>query len=346
MSDPDDELLGSLLIALYPASLSASEILAYLKEPKTPDGVAHFGRFHRFWRYHVPEKSTSSQLGELLDGLAERFEDFLPVLAGALPATTIEPLDRGRMPLSLLARFLATSQAAVSSRRLFNWLGVASDRRLVVLPEDENPIRDWLTSHPDVQKAIIATGVAKYAGSPDFRRCMQAVERRLFDAVRPADYADWCLERAVAAADREVAGYFMREVALSVHRHRHDEGLSREVVEERIGANAALREVLAERLADLEGYDAEDARFRQEDEALGEAWTRKRQRERRKWREAVEEQQAALREGRGDPALLEQLALAWFGAYVGLEGDTPRIGFDVSSARMNCPAAAIRSRSF
>ena len=329
VSDPDDELLGSLLLTLYPANLSASEILRHLKEPKAPGGGAHFGRFHRFWRYHVPEKSTSIQLGELLDGLAERFEDHLPVLAGTLPATTIEPLGRGRVPLSLLARFLATSQEVVSPRRLFDWLGVASDRRLRALPGNEAPVRDWLTAHPDVQKAIIATGAAYCAGSPDFRRCMRAVERRLFRAGWPADYADWCLEQATAATDQEVAGYFMHEVALSVHRRWHDEGLSREIVEKRILGNAALQQVFAERLAVLEGYDAQDARARQQDEALDEAWTRRRQQEHREWREAVTSQQAALREGRGAPALLEQLALAWFGEYVDIEGDTPE-------ARLRC----------
>ena len=324
VSDPDDELLGSLLIALYPASLSASEILRHLKKPKAPDGVAHFGRFHRFWRYHVPEKSTSSQLGELLDGLAERFEDFLPVLAGTLPATTIEPLGRGRVPLSLLARFLAVSQEDdVCPRRLYDWLGVASDRRLRALPGDAVPVTDWLTAHPDIQKAIIATGAARCAGSPDFRCRMRAVVRRLFRAGWSADYADWCLDQATAAADHEVAGYFVHEVALSVHRRQHDEGLSREVVEKRIGGNAALRQVFAERLAVLEGYDEQGARFRQEDEALDEAWARKRQRERREWREAVKSEQATLRKGRGDPALLEPLALAWLGGYVGIEGDTP-----------------------
>ena len=329
VSDPDDELLGTLLIALYPASLSVPEILRDLEDPKAPGGVTHFGRFHRFWRHHVPEKSTGSQLGELLDRLAERFEDFLPVLAGTLPATTIEPLGRGQVFLSMLARFLATSPKEVPSRRLFAWLGVASDTRLRASPGAAEPVRDWLTAHPDVQKAIVATGAARCAGSPDFRRCMRAVERRLFRAVRPADYADWCLEQATTAADHEVAGYFMHEVALSVHRRQHDERLSREVVEERIGGNAALQQVFAERLAILEGYDAEDARTRQEDDALDDAWTRKRQLERRKWREVVQSQQAALREGRGDPALLEQLALAWFGGYVGVEGDTPE-------ARLRC----------
>ena len=330
VSDLDDELLGSLLIALYPASLSVSEILRDLEEPKTPGGRSIFGRYWLFWRTHVPENSTTSQLGELLDGLAERFEDFLPVLAGTLPATTIEPLDRGRIPLTLLARILAASQEDdISPRRLFDWFGVASDTRLRALPGDTEPVRDWLTSHPDVQKAIVATGAARCAGSPDFRGCMRAIEQRLFRATRPADYADWCLEQAVAATDQEVARYFMHEVALSVHRRRHDEGLSREVFEASIGAHAALRQVFAERLAVLEGYDAEDARFRQEDEALDEERTRKRQRERRKWRETVESQQAALREGRGDPALLEQLALAWFGGYVGVEGDTPE-------ARLRC----------
>jgi len=132
-----------------------------------------------------------------------------------------------------------------------------------------------------------------------------------------------CLEQAVAATDHEVAGYFMREVALSVHRRRHDEGLSRGVVEERMVGNTTLRQVFAEHLDFLERDDAENARPRQEDGAPDEAWANRRQRERQAWREAVTSQQAALREGRGDPALVEQLALAWFGGYVGVEGDTP-----------------------
>ena len=84
----------------------------------------------------------------------------------------------------------------------------ASDRRLGALPRDEKLVRDWLTAHSDVQKAIVATGAAHCAGSPDFRRCMRPVVRRLFRAGWPADYADWCLEQATAATDHEVAGYF------------------------------------------------------------------------------------------------------------------------------------------
>ena len=329
VSDPDDELLGSLLLTLYPANLSASEILRHLKEPKAPEGRLVLGRYWWFWSKHVPEKSTSIQLGDLLGGLAERFEDFLPVLGDA-PFPKVNPLGGGLIPLTLLARFLATSPEEVCPRRLFDWLGVASDRRLEASPGDEEPVRDWLIAHPDMQKAIVATGVAQCVGSPDFRRCIRAIEveieRRLFGAGRPADYADWCLDQAVAAVDQEVAGFYMEEVARSVHRSRHDEGLSREVVEERIGGHAALRQVFAERLADLEGHDAQAARLRQSREAR--AGTRQRER-RWRWREAVTSQQADLREGRGDPALLEPLALVWFGGYVGVEGDAPE-------ARLRC----------
>ena len=326
VSDPDDELLGSLLIALYPVDLSASEILRHLKAPKASDGRSIFGRYWSFWKYHVPEKSTSIRLGELLDGLAERFEDFLPVLADN-PAGTFDSLGGGLIPLTLLARFLATSPEEVCPRRLFDWLGVASDRQLEASPRDKEPVRDWLTTHPDVQKAIVTTGVAQCTGSPDFRRCMRAVEveieRRLFGAGRPADHAGWCLEQATAAADQEVAGYYMHEVALAVRRRRHDEGLSREVVEERIGGNAALLQVFGEHLAVLERHDEREAVFRLEGEAWDDIREIEGQRKRREWREAVTLQQAAMRDGRGAPALLEQLALAWFGGYVDVEGDTP-----------------------
>ena len=322
VSDPDDDLLGVLLTELYPASLSASEILWYLKAPQAPSHYSGFGKYSQFWRLHVPENSTQFQLGELLDGLVQRFEEFLPVLAGTLPATISERSGLGHLPLSLLTRFLEMSKEDdVSPQRLFDWLGVVSERRLQGVSGSKQPVRDWLIAYPNVQKAIVATGAARCAGSPDFQQCMGAVMRRLFDAGRPADDADWCLEQAVAATDSEVAAYFMREVALSVHRRPHD----KERVEERIGGNAALRQVFAERLAVLEGHDIQDALSRQEHEA----WTRKRQRERQKWREAVISQQAALREGRASPAFLEPLARASLGWYDDLEGDTPE-------ARLRC----------
>ena len=323
VSDEDHDLLGTLLDALYPQSLSPSEVLRYLK-PSQPSSYSYLGHYYWFWRYQVPERSTNAQLAELLDGLVDRFDEFRPVLVGTerrqAPLAPLEPLGRGQLLLALLTRFLETSQEDVAPQRLFECLGVVSDPQLDALPEDAESVRTWLSAHPEVQKEIISIAVARCAGSPDFVGCMYAVEQRLFDAERPNDFGRWCLEQALAANDPEVASWFIVRVADSMHRRLHDEGLSREIVEECIRGKASLGPTFTERLSELEESDAVVANFRGRNEARKEEqrqeWT--------EWRDAVRSRRAALRENRVEPAVLDQLATAYFGRYVNVEGDTPR----------------------
>ena len=323
VSDEDHDLLGTLLDALYPESLSPSEVLRYLK-PSQPSSYSYLGHYYWFWRYQVPERSTSDQLAELLDGLVDRFDEFRPVLAGTerpqAPSAPLEPLGRGQLLLALLTRFLETSQEDVAPQRLFDCLGVISDPQLDALPEDVESVRTWLSAHPEVQKEIISIGVARCAGSPDFVRCMYVVEQRLFDAKRPDDFGRWCLDQALAADDPEVASWFMEQVARSVRRRRQDQGLSREVVEERIRGNASLGRTFTERLSELEASDAAVASFQGRNKARKE----EKRREWEEWRDAVRSHRAVLRENRAEPAVLDQLAMAYFGRYVNVEGDTPR----------------------
>lgn len=323
VSDENYDLLGTLLGTLYPDSLSPAEILQYLKPPE-PSSDSYLGRYYGFWKYQVPERSTNDQLAELLDGLVDRFDELRPVLAGPerpqTPVAPIKPLGRGRLLLALLARFLETSQGDVASRRLFDWLGVASERRTAALPRNAASVKSWLDSHPGVQKEIIATGVASCAGSPDFARCMRAVEQRLFHAERPVDFGRWCLDQALAANDPEVASWFMERVAVSVHRRRHDEGLSREIVEERIRGRTPLVRTFIRELDRLLKTDELDADIRREDQAR----RKEEHQEWEGWRDAVRSHRAALRENRAEPPVLDQLATAYFGWYVNVEGDTPR----------------------
>lgn len=323
VSDADQDLLGTLLDALYPKSLSPSEILRHLK-PSQPSSYSYLGHYYWFWRYQLPERSTNAQLAELLDGLADRFDELRPVLVGTerrqAPLAPLEPLGRGQLLLSLLTRFLETSQEEVAPQRLFNCLGIVSDPQLDALPEDVESIRTWLSAHPEVQKEIIATGVARCAGSPDFVGCMYAIEQRLFDAERPDDFGRWCLDQALAANDDEVASWFMVRVVDSMHRCLHDKGLSREIVEECIRGKTSLGRTFTERLSKLEASDAAVANFRGRNQARKEEkW-----REWEEWRDAVRSRRTALRENRAEPPVLDQLATAYFGRYVNVEGDTPR----------------------
>ena len=141
VSDPYDDLLGSLLSALYPTYLSTPEVLRYLKMPQSS---SYLGLYCYFWIRRLPEKSSPSQLAELLDAVVERFDELRPLLAGDRQQPAC--LYLGRIPLILAARFLETSQEAVSTERLFDWLGAVSSCCNNLRMQEENIIRDWLNS--------------------------------------------------------------------------------------------------------------------------------------------------------------------------------------------------------
>ena len=321
VSDLDDDLLGTLLSALYPASLSAADITRHLREPRTPGRWLRYGRYARFWRDHAPEHSTPDQLAELLDALVGRFDELLPVLAGE--PGRMQLLGRGWIPLTLLARFLATSQVPVPTERLFDWLGIASDRRLGTSPHDADPIRLWLSDRPAVQREILAAGATRCSGSSDFSSCMQAVERRLFRARRPADFGAWCLDQAIAATVGGAREYFVREVARAVYGPGLDEGLSRATVEERIRGRVPLEQAFRKSWAAFEEEDAVETEWQREFDARMDALRTRERRRRMEWRDALRSQEMELRENRSDPEILYQLAMAYFGWYTDVEGDTP-----------------------
>ena len=99
LEDPHDQLLGILLMALYPNVMTMAEIQQYLREPKL-EGTS--SEYARFWTDHVLRESTPQQLAELLDGIAERFEEYRPFMVAYVSG--FAPL--GQLPLELLEKVL------------------------------------------------------------------------------------------------------------------------------------------------------------------------------------------------------------------------------------------------
>ncbi len=134
LDDPQDELLGILLKALYPNVLSIEEVQRYLREPKL---VTTTGEYADFWTEHIPRESTPEQLAELLDGIAERFAEYRPFMVGDVGRYT----RLGQLPVEPLNRVLREIRprnpgGRVAADRLYKWLGVVSDPDLC-LPERE-----------------------------------------------------------------------------------------------------------------------------------------------------------------------------------------------------------------
>ena len=321
--DYKDDLLGQLLAELYPATLSPTEILQCLRKPKRPNNCP---QYQLFWTHHVPKNSTPRRIAELLDGFVARYERLRVELRPGHEIYPTYPKMR-LVPLVLLSRFLEISDEEVEPDRLFDWLGVASwvgegDHTVDIEGTEAKSIRCWLSGRPEVQKSLIAMGLEHcisllQSTSPgEFSDCLFMEERRRFWATPGQDFGAWYLAQAIAATDQQVAEYFIRKTAELVS-HSQSDGFSREVVEERIGGDERLLDVFNKRLDVIELYDGQEEKIVQ----------RNRDQERQtqhKWRDRVKPHQVALRENKGQPALLCKLAKAYLGGFHDVRGNTPR----------------------
>ncbi len=314
--DSNDELLGQLLCALYPSKLSASEILRYLRTPKHRDLL---GTYKLFWNGHVVEDSTNEQRAELLDIFVERYKK----LSAEIQENPQPDLPFSSLPSALLIRFLKTSQEEIDPDRLFNWLHVAALDTPDLLPRDDEPtINDWLSKHPKIQKAIIAKCIECCHGKEpfdSFLTCVSMQRRRLFNATLPPDFGSWCLDQAIHATDDNAAIWYILQVTNAVH--QHETGLTREIVKERLTHHPSLENAFENA---LRKHLPECEERNNNENTPKEKFKRRANQRHQKFRDQVKAHVTELRENQCIPALLDQLAGAYFGEFRDVEGDNPR----------------------
>lgn len=305
VSDPSQELLGTLLRRLYPLTVTPSEVWDFLWE--TGD-VELFGRYRKFWNTELVQKSSPEHLAELLDVLVQRLYHLRP----ALDARRLSGL-----PAKILAAGLEARGDHIETERLYNWLSAGLYGLDVAPAHDTNEsigqIGSWLTQRPETQKKVIAEGLDRPPESGNFRFHAYNVEMRLYGADRPADFGLWCLMRAVALADAkpQVAAHLLEEAVWAHRNRRGDQDLSLEVLKKHTGANQRLSRVL-DRL--LTPPPAPPQPLEREGESTDEE-----SRQERQWLDHVRANRSALRENRAAPALLHRLAEGYFGCLYELD---------------------------
>ena len=308
ISDPDDHLLGTLLTELYPGHLSPSDVWLHL----TDSASDSLGWHYSFWVSHLVDNCPEAELAEHLDVLVARQQE----LRSALESRSLQDV-----PGALLARGLEAYGDDIETRRRYDWLGLAS--RANPGGDAIARVRTWLTRHPDTQKAILLEGLERASRLDDeFRRCSGESERRRYGADLPPDFGSWCMEQAVAWVDKDlrVAEYFLQRARNSARRGAGVPGPSLEVLERRAREHVVLNAV-------WRAISDDEAKNRQEMERLGREHRRygdAEEQRHRTWLDWVRSNAAALRENRGAPGLLHQLATAYFGYLVGAEGADPR----------------------
>ena len=315
VSDSDNELLGTLLTHLYPRHLPPSEVWDYFSETGDP---AINGRYNQFWQIHLIDRDISSeeQVTELLDGLSGRLAEW---------RLSLELRNRKLydLPITLLSRGLQAHGDRIDAKRLYDWLdvGLAGDGGLGRSGQEVlSGIRVWLEKRPDVQKAIIMEGLERCSASDSdfgFDICASGIEKRLYGASPSSDYGLWCLEQAVALEDTSphIAKHLLGWAFLACDDPDINEGLSLEVLKELTRKSETLRAHLDRLLAPRPISPWKQERREQEKRYAEEA-----RQEKEKLLAYVRSNEAALRENRAIPALLHQIAQAYFGAFADSSG--------------------------
>ena len=307
ISDPDDHLLGTLLTELYPGHLSPSDVWLHL----TDSASDSLGWHYSFWVSHLVDNCPKVELAEHLDVLVARQQE----LRSALESRGLQDV-----PGALLARGLELYGDDIETRRQYDWLGLA----LRANPGGAATarVRTWLTRHPDTQKAILLEGLERASRLDDdeFSRCSGESERRRYGADLPSDFGSWCMEQAVAwvGRNRRVAEYFLQRVRNSA---RGGAGVHRPEILERRAREHVVLNAIWRSISDDEAKNRQEMeRLTREHRRYGDAEEQRHQ----TWLDWVRSNAAALRENRGAPGLLHQLATAYFGHLVGAEGADPR----------------------
>ena len=308
--DPDGQLLGTLLMQLYPDELPPSAVWDYLSEAPNP---AFWGRYFFFWKHRIVESSAAEEVAELLDAMAARQDALWPVL---------ESRGLQDVPVRLVARGLEALGDQVETSRLYDWLGAGLITDLSRLSDDNLAhVRGWLGDRPATQKEIFVEGTRRCAALDDetFWRGANETERRLYGSARPADFGAWCLEQAETAADRRIAKYFLRYAMSAVSAPNDGHRLSLDVMERWVQARPILAGVYAELQCGeremelvLRRHERRRRRHDVEDEL-----------EHQERLAYIRSHGASLRENCCPPALLHQLAAAYYGLLIEADGDAP-----------------------
>ncbi len=308
VADPNDDLIGILLTELYPDELSPSELWENLS---IPSERMRLGAYHRFWRT-LAERCSDSHVAEHLDALVARLEAVGPML---------QSFALRKLPADLLVRGLEMHGEGIQTQRLYDWLGVGLESRRHGHSEAGDAtrrIRSWLERHPQIQKSVFAEGMKRAESDPDHILILaSSIWQRLYGSI-PADFGLWCLDQAVAAADRRIARFYLARSLAAVSERKGNDGLSMDVLIDHTRNAPALAEMLAE----LRRPDDADRSLQ---EQIRRARQRREEDERRhgEWIDHVREHEDALRANRSSPPLLHQLAMAYSGFLAEAEGKDP-----------------------
>ena len=309
VSDPDDDLRGTLLGEFYPAVVGPSEVWDHLTF-RNRDG--YLGRLWAFKKTTLFERSQDQELAGLLDALHARAGELVPALIAS---------RSGDLPPLLLEKALVTQGQVLDPQRLFGWLATALQASMYSTRGSVAGIRSWLEGHPQIQKAVYLASI-RQPGSEDGTGAPPFWYRDVLHGSRlPSDFGRWCLGQAVALADTEpdTAQELLRRAYASRADPSTGEGLTVEIMQRETHGHPILARRLDELLRPPRPPQSEDVLFQEfEEQWQREEDERSRQRDaqREEWVQYLQDNETVLGENRFPPPDLHTLAKTYLGMFV------------------------------
>jgi len=322
VSDPDDNLRGMLLGALYPDTIGPSEVWRYLTPRRDR---FYYGKCWLFWQQRLIERSSEDQVAELLDALDAE------VRARVLPVSEFDFWD---VYTGLLARGVRSSGDEIGTERLYRWMSIPITGGLhfeqrVFSKDALGVVRSWLEARPEKQKAIFLARLEDRVS----HHGADAHRWRDFHVLQgsrpPADFGSWCLARAVERADAgpALSEELFRHSYWSLNDPALSQGLTLDEMRERTHGHATLTRLLAQ-LCEPRAEQADPTLdlYRRQIEELRERRDSEARQRRQEWAEMVLAHEREVRENRCPPRSLHQLANAYLGMFAGFRDGTSPLG--------------------
>lgn len=217
VEDPEDELLGRLLQALYPTHIFPTHVWQYFREPKANNLM---GAYWQFW-HELPQRAASqNNTAILLDAL---------VAASYQLKNEHDHIGSADIVGELLACGIRQHGAQMEVQRLYGWLslGLGPHQHCPLNAEHKSAIKAWLSDQPARYKALFEYGLhLQTAEGNNAYLNLWRVRARLYGATEPDDAAAWYLSLAEANTEDALRRQLVTE--------------SFQVTDQREGSDAAI----------------------------------------------------------------------------------------------------------
>jgi hypothetical protein len=306
ISDPDEELYGTLLRKLFPKALSASRVLHYLHTPKSKI----FGLYQQFWACEFPKTVNENDLPFVLDQLAQRSD---------LQSLNWLEFHISRTLAALVARGVQVHGDRIPDTQLFTWLRIGTDeygeRRHE--PEFHKTITQWLIDRPERYKGLLGVCFERNETNLTPLHGLFNDSQVLRGIPAPADIGLWHFQSIECSSNETLAKEHLAEAMRSLWSDHPEPGLTFDMVLEWAGddpvKNSWLEPLLTWEIPEWRKAQNHSIQQRQREQT-----DIKRE---RSLNLAIK--LSEIRSGQAHPALLGELAGVWLNRYSDTRGETP-----------------------